>query len=93
MFALSRNYLFSARRPPAVVRGLSKLTLSPQATRSKARQSRLSSQSIAFATGGTGLAVAALIWSGHGGEDYVEDPRGKEALSAVPLPKLISGWV
>lgn len=92
MFAFGRNYLFG-RRPLVLTRGLSTPTSLLQASKSKARRFRLSSHSIVIATGGTGLAVAGLIWSGHGGQDHVEDPRDKKALSAIPLPKLISGWM
>ncbi|CAG8299274.1 unnamed protein product [Penicillium salamii] len=92
MFAFGRNYLFG-RRPLVLARGLSTPTSLLQASKSKARRSSLSSHSIVLATGGTSLAVAGLIWSGHGGQDLVEDPRDKKALSAIPLPKLISGWI
>lgn len=93
MFALGRKYVSSGRRPLVLARGLSTPTLLLQTPKSKAGRSGLSSRSIALATGGTCLAVAGLIWSGHGEQNYVEDPRDKKALSTVPLPKLVSGWV
>ncbi|KAJ5349937.1 Proline oxidase [Penicillium brevicompactum] len=93
MFALGRKYVSSGRRPLVLARGLSTPTSIQQTPKSKAGRYRPSSRSIALATGGTGLAVAGLIWSGHGEQNYVEDPRDKKALSTVPLPKLVSGWV
>ncbi|KXG48025.1 Proline dehydrogenase [Penicillium griseofulvum] len=94
MFGLTRNHvLHVARRRP--FRGFTTSAPISQVTYSKSSQAKkkpFSSRNIAYATGGTSLAIAGLLWSGREHED-VDDPRDKRALSSVPLSKLLSGWI
>ena len=41
---------------------------------------------------GTSLAIIGLVW-GAPSNDIFQDPRDRDALSTVPLSKLISGWM
>lgn len=95
MFVFTRNHLLhAARRRP--LRGFATSASISQVINGKANRAKtnyFSSKNIAYATGGTTLAIAGLLWSGRGEVEDVEDPRDKMALSSVPLSKLLSGWV
>ncbi|OQD66906.1 hypothetical protein PENPOL_c004G09359 [Penicillium polonicum] len=95
MSVFTRNNLLRvARRRP--LRGFATSASISQVITGKtnrAKTNSFSSRNIAYATGGTGLAIAGLLWSGRGESEDVEDPRDKMALSSVPLSKLLSGWV
>jgi proline dehydrogenase len=53
--------------------------------------SRLKDQRVAYLIGGTAVAIVALLYR-KGDSQFPDDPRDVEALSTVPLSKLISGW-
>lgn len=53
---------------------------------------KFKSRRLAFAAGGTGVAVLSLLLLQNGSKDP-EDPRDVKALSTVPFPKLVSGWM
>lgn len=95
MFVFTRNHLLHvARRRP--LRAFATSASISQVINGKANRTKtnsFSSRNIAYATGGTSLALAGLLWSGRGEGEDVEDPRDKMALSSVPLSKLLSGWV
>lgn len=95
MFVFTRNHLLHvARRRP--LRGFAASASISQVIKGKANRAKTNSfcsKNIAYATGGTSLAIAGLLWSGRGEGEDVEDPRDKMALSSVPLSKLLSGWV
>jgi proline dehydrogenase len=48
-------------------------------------------QRVAYATGGTAAAIIALLYR-KGDDQFPDDARDVQALSTVPLSKLISGW-
>lgn len=48
---------------------------------------------IAYAAGGTSVAILGLLWTRRDGGNYPDDPRDVRALSTVPLTKLLSGWM
>ncbi|EEU48330.1 uncharacterized protein NECHADRAFT_31479 [Fusarium vanettenii 77-13-4] len=50
-------------------------------------------RSIAYAAGGTSIAILGLLWVRRDGSKYPDDPRDMKALSTVPFGKLFSGWI
>lgn len=97
MFCIpARQHLLRVTRQRPLVSSCRRNTWSASTLRPPSRTygSRFNTKRIMYAAGGTGLAVAGLLWKKRIGHDSPDDdPRDKKALSAVPLTKLVSGWM
>lgn len=64
----------------------------PAQRSSNGYRARFSHRRSIFVASGTSLAIIGLVW-GVPSNDIFQDPRDRDALSTVPLSKLISGWM
>ena len=64
----------------------------PDQRPSNGYQARFGHRRSILVASGASLAILGLVW-GVPSNDAPQDPRDRDALSTVPLSKLISGWM
>lgn len=93
MLSLTRQraFLASRRFPTTTLFRMTRPLSRTAETGAISSNSRFKGQRVAYVIGGTAIAIVALLYR-KGDSQFPDDPRDVEALSTVPLSKLISGW-
>ncbi|KAH7242711.1 FAD-linked oxidoreductase-like protein [Fusarium tricinctum] len=93
MLAITRQraLLASRRFPTTTLFRMARPLSNTAETGAISGNSKFKDQRVAYVVGGTAVAIVALLYR-KGDSQFPDDLRDVEALSTVPLSKLISGW-